>query len=52
VVLPSNSDFSADGVLRSRQRNYDFRFERGAIDSRILIDGEGKIAGEALQSIP
>ena len=32
--------------------NYDVKFERGAIDWRILIDGDGKIAGETLQSIP
>ena len=31
---------------------YDVKFERGAIDWRILIDGNGKIAGETLQSIP
>jgi CubicO group peptidase (beta-lactamase class C family) len=31
---------------------YNVRFERGAIDWRILIDGNGKIASEVLQSIP
>jgi serine-type D-Ala-D-Ala carboxypeptidase/endopeptidase len=31
---------------------YVVKFERGAIDWRILIDRDGKIAGEALQSIP
>jgi hypothetical protein len=31
---------------------YEVKFERGAIDWRILIDGDGKIAGETLQSIP
>jgi D-alanyl-D-alanine-carboxypeptidase/D-alanyl-D-alanine-endopeptidase len=31
---------------------YDVKFERGAIDWRILIDGNGKIASETLQSIP
>ena len=31
---------------------YDVKFERGAIDWRILIDGNGKIASETLQWIP
>jgi len=31
---------------------YDAQFERGTIDWRILIDGNGKIASETLQSIP
>jgi hypothetical protein len=31
---------------------YDVKFERGAIDWRILIDGDGKVAGETLRSIP
>ena len=31
---------------------YDVKFERGAIDWRVLIDGNGKIASETLQSIP
>jgi hypothetical protein len=31
---------------------YEVKFERGAIDWRILIDGNGKIASETMQSIP
>jgi hypothetical protein len=31
---------------------FDLKFERGAIDWRILIDGDGKIASETVQSIP
>jgi serine-type D-Ala-D-Ala carboxypeptidase/endopeptidase len=31
---------------------YDVKFERGTIDWRILIDGNGKVASETLRSIP
>jgi CubicO group peptidase (beta-lactamase class C family) len=32
--------------------NYEVEFERGVIDWRILLDGNGKIAGETVRSIP
>ena len=31
---------------------YDVKFEHGSLDWRILLDADGKVAGEGLRSLP